>query len=49
LNLRNFPLEKGIPIVGAPTVYASVQEKVENIEPPRFQTVLSFNYEAAAA
>jgi hypothetical protein len=49
LNLRNFPLEKGIPVVGAATVYASVQEKVENIEPPGFQSVLSFNYEAAAA
>jgi hypothetical protein len=49
LNLRNFPLEKGIPVVGAPTVYASVQEKVENVEPPKFQAVLSFNYEAAAA
>jgi hypothetical protein len=49
LNLRNFPLEKGVPVVGAPTVYASVQERVDNIEPPQFQALLSFNYEAAAA
>ncbi len=49
LNLRNFPLEKGIPVVGVPTVYASVQEQIEGIDPPQFQSVLSFNYEAAAA
>src|SRR5579862_825361 len=49
LNLRNFPLQKGQPVEGEPTVYASVQEAVENILPPKFQSVPSFNYEAAAA
>jgi hypothetical protein len=49
LNLRNFPLQKGQPVEGQPTVYASVQEAVDNIEPPKFQSVPSFNYEAAAA
>jgi|ERR1044072_8525603 hypothetical protein len=49
LNLRNFPLQKGEPVEGEPTVYASVQETVQDIEPPKFQEVPSFNYEAAAA
>jgi hypothetical protein len=49
LNLRNFPLQKGQPVEGEPTVYASVQEAVEKIAPPKFQKVPSFNYEAAAA
>jgi hypothetical protein len=49
LNLRNFPFQRGLPVEGEPTVYASVQEPLENILPPRFQYVSSFNYEAAAA
>jgi hypothetical protein len=49
LNLRNFPLQKGQPVEGEPTVYASVQEALNNIQPPKFQSVPSFNYEAAAA
>jgi hypothetical protein len=49
LNLRNFPLQKGQPVEGVPTVYASVQEALDNIDPPRFKLVPSFNYEAAAA
>jgi hypothetical protein len=49
LNLRNFPLQQGEPVEGAPTVYASVQEAVKNITPPKFNFVPSFNYEAAAA
>lgn len=49
LNLRNFPLQKGRPVEEMPTVYASVQEPVESIPPPKFTAVLSFNYEAAAA
>jgi hypothetical protein len=49
LNLRNFPLQDGQPLVGEPTVYASVQEALENIAPPKFGVVRSFNYEAAAA
>ena len=49
LNLRNFPFQKGHPVEGQPTVYRSVQEAVENIPPPKFRSVTSFNYEAAAA
>ncbi len=49
LNLRNFPLQKGRPVEEMPTVYASVQEPVENIPPPKFRSLVSFNYEAAAA
>jgi hypothetical protein len=49
LNLRNFPLGNGEPVKGRPTVYASVQEAVETIDPPKFKAVPSFNYEAAAA
>ena len=49
LNLRNFPFQKGLPVEGEPTVYRRVQEPVENIPPPRFTAVPSFNYEAAAA
>jgi hypothetical protein len=49
LNLRNFPLKDGQPVEGEPTVYASVQEAIENIPPPRFGVVRSFNYEATAA
>ncbi len=49
LNLRNFPHEPGIFGAGKPTVYASVQESLTEIQPPRFKSVVSFNYEAAAA
>jgi hypothetical protein len=42
-------LQKGRPVEGEPTVYRSVQEAVEGILPPKFQSVPSFNYEAAAA
>jgi hypothetical protein len=48
-NLRNFPLQKGEPVTGFRTVYASIQEPVPTIEPPQFKEVLSFNYEAAVA
>ncbi|UPJ47660.1 hypothetical protein IVB30_30995 [Bradyrhizobium sp. 200] len=47
-NLRNFPLQKGDPVKGVGGVY-SVQQAVLNIGPPRFSSVPSFNYEAAAA
>jgi hypothetical protein len=49
LNLRNFPLQKGQPVEGHPTVYASVQEAFDKADPPKFKSVPSFNYEAAAA
>jgi hypothetical protein len=49
LNIRNFPLQKGRPVEGNPTVYPSVQEAFEKMDPPKFKSVASFNYEAAAA
>ncbi len=49
LNLRNFPLQKGQPVRGRPTVYPSVQEAFDGVDPPKFKSVSSFNYEAAAA
>ncbi len=49
LNVRNFPLQKGQPVEGPPTVYASVQEAFDKVDPPKFKSVSSFNYEAAAA
>lgn len=49
LNLRNFPMQKGRPVKGKPTVYASVQEPFLGALPPKFKIVPSFNYEAAAA
>jgi hypothetical protein len=48
-NLRNFPLQKGCPAKGAQTLYVSIQETLEEPEPPQFTTVPSFNYEAAVA
>jgi hypothetical protein len=47
-HLRNFPLQKGAPVTGVGGVY-SCQEALTEVEPPRFQEVPSFNYEAAAA
>jgi len=49
LNLRNFPNQPGKFGAGKPTVYASVQESLTELQPPRFKSVVSFNYEAAAA
>jgi hypothetical protein len=49
LNVRNFPLQEGQPVEGPPTVYASVQEAFDKVDPPKFKSVSSFNYEAAAA
>jgi len=49
-NLRNFPLQRGEPIVGSNrTVYRIIQESLGAIETPKFSEVSSFNYEASAA
>ena len=48
-NLRNLPLEKGKPAREKETLYLSIQEQVEKIDPPKFKAVPFFNYEAAAA
>ncbi len=47
-HLRNFPLQKGKPMEGAPTVYRRIQETVK-LPVPRFQRLTSFNYESSAA
>jgi hypothetical protein len=49
LNLRNFPFQKGELVRETPTVYPSVQESIDHVKPPKFSSVLSFNYEAAVA
>jgi hypothetical protein len=49
LHLRNFPLGEGEPVRGHPSVYPTVQEAVDEIGPPKFKAVASFNYEAATA
>src|SRR5262249_18456151 len=48
LNLRNFPFQKGEPVREVPTVY-DVQEALDDVTPPRFTSLSSFNYEAAVA
>jgi hypothetical protein len=48
-SIRNFSLQKGRPVEGSRTLYSSIQESVQGIEPPRFAAVPSFNYEASAA
>jgi len=47
-QLRNFPLRSGHPVVDMPTVYLPLQESVQ-FEPPRFEFLSSFNYEASVA
>lgn len=46
-NLRNFPLQQGTPNREGGGVYP-VQEPID-VVPPRFTSITSFNYEAAAA
>jgi hypothetical protein len=48
-NVRNYPLQRGQPVKGQRTLYATMQECVKTIEPPQFKMVPSFNYEAAVA
>jgi hypothetical protein len=45
-NLRNFPFEPGTSVAKKKTLFETVQEPLK-LEPPRFQRVSSFNYEAA--
>jgi len=47
-NLRNFPLPHGEPVAEEPTVYKYVHESLA-IEPPGFESLSSFNYEASVA
>jgi hypothetical protein len=48
VNLRNFPLEPGEPVTEEPTLFKRMQIPIE-MEPPRFNLVSSFNYEASVA
>jgi len=49
-NIRNFPLERGEPVSGSDrTVYKIIQECLTDEEPPKFQSLTSFNYEAQVA
>jgi hypothetical protein len=47
-NLRNFPLEKGIPVKEGRTLYPRLQEKL-GLPVPRLTEIASFNFEAAVA
>lgn len=47
-NLRNFPLQPGQPVAEEPTAYKFVHENV-SLDPPRFESISSFNYEASVA
>lgn len=47
-NLRNFPLQKGVPVSGNYKVYA-IQECLTAIDPPSFVEVKSFNYESSVS
>jgi hypothetical protein len=44
-NIRNFPLQKGIPVLDKETVYPSIQEPWRKLPPPHFSRVFSFNFE----
>jgi hypothetical protein len=46
-ELQNYPLPRGIPTKGAGGMF-SFQKPFSDVAPPRFQKVLSFNYESAA-
>lgn len=49
-NIRNFPLHRGEPVAGSDrTVYKIIQECLTEEEPPKFQSLTSFNYEASVA
>ena len=47
-NLRNFPLQPGQPVTGKKTVYPGIHEHT-TISAPKFEEVVSFNYEASVA
>jgi hypothetical protein len=45
-NVRNFPLPKGVPAMEAPTGFKRIQEVFDKREPPSFDAIGSFNYDA---
>lgn len=44
-NLRNFGMEPGKPVTGAPTVY-EIQEPFTKTAPPQFKNLNSYNFES---
>jgi hypothetical protein len=46
-RIRNYPLPEGKPVTGSKTVYRRLQERVQNVESPRFQSLTSFNFAPA--
>jgi hypothetical protein len=48
-NVKNYPLQRGLPVKGERTLYATMQECLKTVDPPQFKAVPSFNYEAAVA
>lgn len=44
-SIRNFPLQRGIPVVSQETVYQTIQEQWHQSPPPKFDKVYSFNFE----
>jgi hypothetical protein len=44
-NIRNFPLQKGVPVAGPETVYQRIQERWSQLPAPKFTKIYSFNFE----
>ena len=44
-NIRNAPLQQGIPFVDRATVYRTIQEQWRQATPPKFDRMFSFNFE----
>jgi len=44
-NIRNYPLQKGVPVVDRETVYQSMQEPWRKLPAPKLVKVFSFNFE----
>ncbi len=47
-GIRNYPLEPGAPVREAENVYPTIQEAIEEIAPPRFTKLKSFNFESTS-
>ena len=47
-ELRNYPLQSGIPHRARQTAYGTIQEAFTKVPAPRFSALKSFNFEAAA-
>ncbi|MDF1501323.1 hypothetical protein [Roseisolibacter sp. H3M3-2] len=47
-NLRNFPFDVGEVFKGSDTLYPTIQEELNDVAPPAFTRLDSFNFEASA-